>query len=56
MIIRYFKQTVALLRQNKLFGTDKAKGRSFKMNDTEYTVTGVVRDASSLTPVSFAEI
>lgn len=44
----------SLARQ--LFGTDKAKGRSFKMNDTEYTVTGVVRDASSLTPVSFAEI
>lgn len=40
----------------RLFGTEQAVGRRFTMNDVAYTVVGVVRDASSLTPTSFAQI
>lgn len=40
----------------RLFGTEQAVGKRFTMNYIDYTVTGVVRDASSLTPTSFAQI
>ena len=40
----------------RLFGTEKAAGRHFTMDYQDYTVTGVVRDASTLTPLSFGQV
>ncbi len=40
----------------RLFGTEQAAGRHFTMDYREYTVTGVVRDASTLTPLSFGQV
>lgn len=40
----------------RLFGTEQAVGKRFTLNYVDYMVTGVVRDASSLTPTSFAQI
>ncbi|EJW94234.1 ABC transporter permease component [gut metagenome] len=40
----------------RLFGTDQAAGKTLSINGVDYTVAGVVRDASSLTPMSFAQV
>ena len=40
----------------RLFGTEHAAGKHFSLNYIDYTVVGVVRDASSLTPLSFAQV
>ena len=40
----------------RLFGTEQSVGRSFQMNYVRFSVSGVVRDASSLTPLSYAEV
>ncbi len=40
----------------KLYGEEDAIGRTFLLNDDEYKVCGVVRDASYITPVTFADI
>lgn len=40
----------------RLFGTEKAAGRHFTMDYLDYTVTGVVRDASMLTPLSYGQV
>lgn len=40
----------------RLFGTEKAAGRHFTMDYFDYTVTGVVRDASMLTPLSYGQV
>ncbi|MEG1616153.1 MAG: FtsX-like permease family protein [Bacteroidales bacterium] len=40
----------------RIFGTIKAQGKRFSVNFNEYRVAGVVKDASILTPNSFAQI
>lgn len=40
----------------RLFGTEQAAGRHFTMNYRDYVVAGVVRDASTLTPLSFGQV
>lgn len=40
----------------RIFGTEKAAGRTFSLNFSECRVAGVVRDASYLTENSFAQI
>ncbi|WP_300724766.1 ABC transporter permease [uncultured Bacteroides sp.] len=40
----------------EVFGTTFAVGKKISLNFAEYTVEGVVRDASQLTPLSYAQI
>lgn len=40
----------------RIFGTTEANGKTFSLNFCEYRVAGVVKDASILTPNSFAQI
>lgn len=40
----------------RIFGTEKATGRTLKMNFIDYRVCGVVRDVSYATPITFAQI
>ncbi len=40
----------------RLFGTEQAVGKMFTMNHVRFTVAGVVRDVSALTPLTYAQI
>ena len=53
---RRCRAVLAASTARRLFGTEKATGRHFTMDYREYTVTGVVRDASTLTPLSFGQV
>ena len=53
---RRCRAVLAASTARRLFGTEKAAGRHFTMDYREYTVTGVVRDASTLTPLSFGQV
>ncbi len=39
-----------------LFGTEQSVGKTFVMNYVRFTVSGVVRDASALTPLTYAQV
>lgn len=47
---------VAASLARRLFGDRQAVGRTILLDYAEYTITGVVRDASSLTPLTYAQL
>lgn len=50
------KAVISVTTAKKLFGETNVTGRSFLLNDTEYTVSGVVDDVSGITPSVCADI
>lgn len=50
------KAVISVSTARKLFGETNVTGRPFLLNDTEYTVSGVVADVSGITPSVCADL
>lgn len=50
------KAVISVTTAKKLFGETNVAGRPFLLNDTEYTVSGVVADVSGITPSVCADL
>ncbi|RHP67366.1 ABC transporter permease [Bacteroides sp. OF04-15BH] len=51
-----FRAVITASLSRRLFGTEQAVGKTFAMNQIRFTVAGVVRDVSALTPLTCAQV
>ena len=51
-----FRAVITASLSRRLFGTEQAVGKTFALNQIRFTVAGVVRDVSALTPLTHAQV